>query len=135
MKRFSILSLALLLCSYVAFAQQNNPSTQDSQASNSGQNSIQGCLSKTDNGFMLTSDIGTTYQLSGSTSQLSKHVGHEVQINGTVMQSNPTSSSQMSGQMSSSQPSIDVSSVKHISKTCSANNNSQTPSSSQTYPK
>lgn len=62
---------------------------------------------------MLTDMHGKTYELTGDSSQLAEHVGHEVKITGT--ESSETASPSSSG---SREMTIEVSSIKHISKTC-----------------
>ena len=110
MKKATLAGLILLLCSAWALAQYG--SSQGSQSSSSGETSVKGCLAKSDSGYALTDKSGTTYQLTGDTSQLSAHVGHEIQIKGTKAEASAASSG------SSSQPQLQVSSMKHISETC-----------------
>src|SRR5215469_4755802 len=45
---------------------------------------VKGCLSGSDGNYTLTDNSGTAYQLSGDTSKLSSHVGHEIQVTGTT---------------------------------------------------
>ncbi|MGZ4826320.1 MAG: DUF5818 domain-containing protein, partial [Terriglobales bacterium] len=87
MKKITFATLILLLCSVWVFAQQNYPSEQKSAASSSGATTVQGCLNRSDSGYTLTDKSGTTYQLTGDTSKLSAHVGHEVQIKGVKSES------------------------------------------------
>jgi hypothetical protein len=47
-------------------------------------------LSSSNGNYILTDNKGNTHQLTGETSKLSAHVGHEVQIKGT-----PTSAKQL----------------------------------------
>lgn len=65
---------------------------------------------------MLTAKDGMMYQLSGDTATLKEHVGHEVKITGTLTSNNSGMSN--GSAMSNGSHMIDVSSVKHISKTC-----------------
>jgi Protein of unknown function (DUF5818) len=126
MKRISVTILMLLLCSLWALAQQD--SSQSSKSGSSSQTSVKGCLSRSGSDYTLTDKSGTTFKLTGDTSKLSDHVGHEVQITGT--ENSASSSAASSTASSSSQPTIDVSSMKHISETCS----SQSKSDSQKPP-
>ncbi len=135
MKRATLLLLSFLLSGYMLIAQNSSSTSNSTQASSGDQNTVQGCLSRSDNGYTLTDKAGTKYQLAGDTSKLSEHVGHEVRITGSTMQgsasaSSASSSSSMSGGNSSGEPTIDVTNVEHISKTCSSSN-----SSSSQYPK
>lgn len=71
--------------------------------------------------FTLTDNSGTTYQLQGDTSKLSKYVGHDVQITGsTSPTSGSTAASSSSGtsQGGSQQQTLTVDKMKHISESC-----------------
>jgi hypothetical protein len=84
-----------------------------------GNTSVEGCLGGSDGNYTLTADNGTTYQLTGDTSKLSEHVGHQVKVMGTT---NAASANGSSGTMgNNSSQTLQVSSVKHISKTCKNN--------------
>jgi len=128
---FLFLSVLLLGVSW-AVAQGTSPtspstSSPDSSAQTSSQTSaggdttVEGCLSGSSGSYTLAAKDGTTYQLTGDTAKLSEHVGHEVKITGTA---NSAASSPSSGAASStagstsSEKSLQVSSVKHVSKTC-----------------
>jgi len=128
---FLFVSVLLLGVSW-AVAQGTSPtspstSSPDSSAQTSSQTSaggdttVEGCLSGSSGSYTLAAKDGTTYQLTGDTAKLSEHVGHEVKITGTA---NSAASSPSSGAASSSagstssEKSLQVSSVKHVSKTC-----------------
>jgi len=132
---FLFLSVLLLGVSW-AVAQgtspsQSSPSTSSSdssaqtssQTAAGGETTVEGCLSGSSGSYTLAAKDGTTYQLTGDTAKLSEHVGHEVKITGTA---NSAASSPSSGAASSSagstssEKSLQVSSVKHVSKTCQA---------------
>lgn len=103
--------------------------TQTTQTSSDSGNSIEGCLNGSAGNWTLTDQSGKTYQLSGDTSKLSDHVGHQVRIMGTDNSSSasssgstgssPSSSATGAGASSGSQPTFTVSKVKMISSTCS----------------
>jgi len=105
---------------------------QSASSSSAGETKVEGCLSGSNGSYTLASKGGTTYQLSGDTSKLTEHVGHEVQITGrtqSASSSSPSSSSgtgaASSGQTGAgSQPTLSVSSVKHISSSCSSSGTS-----------
>lgn len=137
MRKLLTLTFLMLACGLWAFAQQSYPSqsnqSNQSQTSNSNQTSIQGCLSGSSGNYTLTADSGTKYQLSGDTSKLSDHVGHEVEITGTTTSSTASNSGASSSNVgssssntsgSSSAPTLDVTKVKHISTTCSSSSGS-----------
>ena len=141
-KLFLLISVLLLGLSW-AVAQNTTPGSQgssgstgstqsgqssDSSMGNSGQSSrtgaggqvtVEGCLSGSSGNFTLTDKNGTAYQLTGDTAKLSEHVGHEVKVTGSsgsagtgASGSTETSASGSAGQ------SLQVTSVKHVSKTC-----------------
>ena len=75
---------------------------------------VEGCLSGSNGNFTLTDKNGMAYQLTGDSSTLSEHVGHEVKVTGMSSSSASGSSASTGG----SGQTLQVSSVKHISKTC-----------------
>ena len=83
-----------------------------------GAKTVQGCLQASDGNYILTADSGTIYQLTGNTSELSAHVGHEVEISGKSSGSSATGSASESAAGVSQQATLDVKSMKHIAKTC-----------------
>jgi hypothetical protein len=104
--------------------------TQTTETS-SGNNSIEGCLSGSAGNWTLTDQSGKTYQLSGDTSKLSDHVGHQIRVTGTENNSSASSSGSMgtspsssgssatgAGSSSGSQPMFTVKKVKMISSSC-----------------
>jgi Protein of unknown function (DUF5818) len=103
----------LLLASLWATAQD---SAHGSRTSAAGQTTVEGCLSGSSGSYMLTDQNGTMYQLSGDTAKLSEHVGHEIKVTGTSSAGGSTDSA--SGASGGAQQTLQVSSVKHISKTC-----------------
>lgn len=99
--------------------------TQQSQTATGSQKTVTGCLSQANGQYVLTSRKGMTYQLTGDSAELANHVGHEVKITGTESGAGASANagSNGMGQTSANGPSIDVSSVKHISKTCTTSGN------------
>jgi hypothetical protein len=114
-------------------------STQASSGMKSGsETSIEGCLNGSAGSYTLTSSTGSTYQLTGSTDDLSQHLNQQVRVNGTPITvsasastnpseastSTPSSSTSSSTPSSStsSQRSFTVSKVTKISDTCSTSN-------------
>ena len=141
MKHLLLLSVLLLGVTWVAAQDTSSPSqspsssgssqtgsaTSGSSQSSSGQmgsessgskQSVEGCLSGSDGKYTLTDKQGTTYQLTGDTSKLAEHVGHEVKITGSS--SGAGSASAGSSASSGGGQTLDVKSVKHVSKTCSS---------------
>jgi hypothetical protein len=115
------LLLSVLLLGVSWAVTQNTPaqttpkSYSQTTTSTGSQTSVEGCLSSSAGKYMLTDKNGKMYELTGETSKLAEHVGHEVKITGTESPAGSTAAS--SGAMSN-QSSLEVSSVKHISKTC-----------------
>jgi len=96
-------------------------SSQTGSATASGANTVEGCLSGSSGSYTLTAKDGTSYQLTGDTAKLSEHVGHEVKVTGTSSAASSNASggtaTGTAGASSSSQT-LEVSSVKHVAKTC-----------------
>ena len=127
--RYLLLFSALLLGTCWAAEQdypsQANPGQSPGQATTSAtgtETTVQGCLSSSNGNYTLTDSSGKSFQLTGDTAKLSEHIGHEVKITGTASSASTSPSggaaSGKMGQTGSSQQAIEVSSVKHISKTC-----------------
>jgi hypothetical protein len=121
MRQIFLLLSVLLLGLTWAVAQDSTGQT-GSQTSAGGEMSVQGCLSGSSGSYTLTDKHGMSYQLTGDTAKLSEHVGHEVKITGTSS-SEASSAGASSGTSSAAgstgaQKTLQVSSVKHISKTC-----------------
>jgi hypothetical protein len=113
-----LLSIALLLLgSAWLFAQSsaNNPGDSNTKTAGSAI-SVQGCLGGSDGNYTLTDGQGTTYQLTGDTSKLSAHVGHEVKVTGTAGSASAAASGGAGD--AGAQQTLRVASMKHISKTC-----------------
>ncbi len=104
--------------------------TQTTQTSSDSGNSIEGCLNGSAGNWTLTDQAGKTWQLSGDTSKLSDHVGHQVRLMGTDNSSSASGSSSPSssnpssagatgaGSSSGSQSTFTVNKVKMISSSC-----------------
>ena len=101
---------------------QNSPtsasSSQTGATTASGATAVEGCLSGASGNYTLTDKNGVAYQLTGDTAKLSEHVGHQVKITGTSSSAAPGGDGTAAGTTSANSPTLEVSSVKHISKTC-----------------
>ena len=108
-----LMVLGLLLCTGWLLAQEGSMGKSQGQMGKgeSGQTKIEGCLQKSDSGFTLTDSSGKMYDLQGDTAKLTEHVGHEVMITGTTSSASSMSTTQ-------SEPVLQVTGLKHISKTC-----------------
>ncbi len=109
-----------------------------SSASSSGSTTVDGCLAGSAGNYTLKDKAtGTTYTLSGPTSALAAHVGHELQVTGTTSGSSAASSSGSASSSASSPSSstsstpssasgaggsqtLNVTSAKMVSSSCSA---------------
>ena len=85
---------------------------------NAGGDWVEGCLGGSDGNYTLTDQSGTSYRLTGDTAKLSEHIGHQVKVSGTKSSATATGSSDTMGQTGGSQQAIQVTSVKHVAKTC-----------------
>jgi len=134
MRHLLLISVLLLGASWaVAQSDSTNAQSPAAQTSTRGQNdavpassggntSVQGCLTRSNGQFTLTGDDGSAYLLSGDAVTLSHHVGHEIKVTGSMSSSTdamqPQGGGNQSGYMGTSKRKLEVTSVKHISKTC-----------------
>jgi hypothetical protein len=102
MRECILLVFVLLLSSAWMMAQYGDQSSgsqqQGTTGSNMGQsssgtmsdhagmssNTLQGCLSGTNGNYTLTDSAGNTYQLMGDSAELSKHVGQQINVTGSM---------------------------------------------------
>jgi len=119
--------LAVLLLAAVWGVAQDYPSqtnsTQATPVNAGGEQSVQGCLSGADGNYTLMVKNGTSFKLAGDTAKLAEHIGHEIKVTGTMSSAstspNTDTSAGAAGQSTrSSGGEIQVTSVKHIAKTC-----------------
>ena len=107
--------IALGLCAYA----QNSPS-QSAKGASTNRTTVQGCLTRSAEGFTLTDNSGTAYQLAGDTTKLTDHVGHQVEITGTTAVSGEAPGAASAATKDIAPARIEVSNVKHIASTCSS---------------
>lgn len=96
-------------------AQQPDTSSQSSSASAS---TVEGCVGGSAGNFTLTDASGKTYQLSGDTSKLADHVGHQVRITGDEGAGASGAASGASSGAAGGSNTINVKKVKMISSSC-----------------
>jgi hypothetical protein len=121
MRRTLLLS-SLLLGALWLVAQTYPDQTQaPDRGTKTGNNqmTVEGCLSESNGNYTLTDSTGNVYQLVGG-SKLSEHVGHTVKVTGTNPSHVPSSSSANTGAAPSAPPTLTVTSVKHVSSSCSS---------------
>jgi len=109
-----LLALCVLLLG-VSWATAQNSTPKSSTSAGGGTKTVEGCLSSTGGQYTLTDQQGKTFQLSGDTSKLAEHVGHEVKITGTESSGSASSTATGAGETGMM---LEVSSIKHVSKTC-----------------
>ncbi len=124
MKRLALIS-ALLAFALCALA-QDYPA-QSGKGSSTNETKVQGCLSRSNGGYILTDKSGAAYQLAGDTSKLTDHVGREVEIKGTRTVSREASGAAASEAKEAAPARIDVTAVKQISSTCTSSSDSGKP--------
>lgn len=96
-------------------------SGQTSRTGAGGEMTVEGCLSGSSGNFTLTDKKGMSYQLTGDTAKLSEHVGHEVKVTGTTSSAGAAGAEGSTGAASGTAgagETLQVTSVKHVSKTC-----------------
>jgi hypothetical protein len=102
-------------------ASQTSASSGQTASTTAGGTTVEGCLSGSSGNYTLTDKNGVSYQLTGDSAKLSEHVGHEVKITGTASSASPNgggTSTGTTGTANGGSQTLEVSSVKHISKTC-----------------
>ena len=113
-----LLAVSVLLLGTTWADAQSYPS-QSKSANTGSQTTVEGCLSGSAGSYMLTDKNGNSFELTGDTAKLSEHVGHEMKITGTESAAS-TNSGASNSTMGQAQKTIDVTSFKHVSKTCQA---------------
>ena len=143
MKKACVVVTVVLLALGAAWAQQQTQPQQPAQAqpqpmdsnintpaSAGGQVTLQGCLSGGMGNYALRSSDGMTYQLQGSEDQFKEHVGNTVAVTGTLGPANTAANNSKatesnanaassSGAAGEQQRTLNVSSLQHISASCS----------------
>lgn len=109
------LAVALLSATALLAAQQDSQQGSTPTDRPLSQQTVQGCLQGADHQFTLTDSSGATYQLEGDSAKLTKHVGHEIQVSGTIGKSAASSSA---SPPKDSPQTIQVVDVKHLSSSC-----------------
>jgi hypothetical protein len=118
-----LIFLSVLLSAVWAVAQNYPSQTGQTTSTDSGDRTVQGCLSNSGGNYTLTDHEGNSYKLSGEASTLSEHLGHEVEITGTLasVPESPgasTAAGSAAGPKGGSAVVINVTTVKHISESC-----------------
>jgi hypothetical protein len=124
MRRTLLLSSLLLGALWLAAQTYPDQTQAPDRGTKTGNNqmTVEGCLSESNGNYTLTDSTGNVYRLVGG-SKLSEHVGHTVKVTGTNPSHIPSSSSASSanaGATPSAPPTLTVTSVKHVSSSCSS---------------
>jgi hypothetical protein len=121
------LVLLLLCVGTLAAAQSANSSQSDSASQHpskktKGEVTVRGCLGRSQTDYILTQpEQGNSYELERSRKlRLGPYLGQEVEVTGTESPSMSTSSDFLARAGSASPVTIRVTSIKTISKRCSA---------------
>ncbi len=95
---------------------------QDTMGKSSGAagTTIQGCLSTASAHYYLTDSSGKRYFLSGYANKLKDHVGHTVNITGTLGVKTTDTTAQGSESTAKEMPVFKVKSIQHVADTCKA---------------
>src|SRR5215471_17954747 len=115
-KIFMILSIMLLGLTWAIAQDQTGAASSQAGQSASSQKTVEGCLSGSNGNFTLTDKNGMSYELTGDTAKLTEHVGHEVKVTG--MTGSSGAGAETAGGSAGSGQSLQVSSIKHVSKSC-----------------
>jgi hypothetical protein len=115
MRHLVLFSVLLLGTSWAA---AQSYSSQGKTGNAGSQETVKGCLSSTGGTYTLTDKSGKSFQLAGDTAKLTEHVGHEIKVTGNVSSASASSSDATTGQTGAGQPTLEVSSFKHIAKSC-----------------
>ena len=104
---------------------QTGPGGGQAMQPPAAENSIEGCLGGSAGSLTLTDSAGTTYQLQlpegANSSALSRHVGEEIRVSGTM-----TAPGRAAGSAPGGQPTINVAQMYKIGNTCGTNSQSPT---------
>jgi hypothetical protein len=121
MRRTVLLSSLLLGALWLAAQTYPDQTQAPDRGTKTGNNqmTVEGCLSESNGNYTLTDSTGNVYQLVGG-SKMSEHVGHTVKVTGTNPSHVPSSSSANADATPSAPPTLTVTSVKHVSSSCSS---------------
>jgi hypothetical protein len=117
----SKLFFAVLLASSFLMAQDSSTMSRDSSKASNGQETIRGCVSRSNGDYILMKeDPAVTYELQATGKvKLSRFLGQRVEVVGTTSPSMGTSSDS-SARVSPSSVTLTVASIKTLAKECSS---------------
>lgn len=111
----SLFLASLLLSATTLLAQQDSQAGSNPTDRPLSQQTVQGCLQRAGSNFTLTDGTRTAYELEGDSAKLREHVGHEIQVAGTIGKS---AASDSSSPPKDSPSTIQVVDVRHLSSSC-----------------
>ncbi len=112
-------AVAILVCTAGLQAQSAQTSdTPSAESKGSGGDTLKGCLSASDNQFILTEDDGATHQLSGAAGKLGRQVGREVELTGKPGIRSVDTTLVSGASTIIEKPVFEVKTVKRIADTC-----------------
>ncbi len=127
MQRTKLLfGISVLLLSMAAWAQSDSTQQNTGASATSNPITVRGCVTGSAGTYVLVADQqGKPYMLQGGNTNLDKMIRHEVEVTGQLVNETGTDRSQTSSsdETSRTQPrgaTLQVSSVREISDTCSA---------------
>jgi hypothetical protein len=114
------LFFALLLSSGILLAQDNNTMSSDTSKASKGQETIQGCVSRSSGDYILIKqDPGMTYELQSTRKiKLHRYLGQRVEVIGTESPSMSTSSDALARTGAPASVTLTITSIKTIDKEC-----------------
>jgi hypothetical protein len=116
-----ILALLLLSASFVV-AQDNKPADSQNSAADKNSITVQGCISRLSGDYILMKqDPAVTYELQATGKiRLRNYLGQRVEVTGVRFPTMSTSSDVLTKTGSAAPVTINIKSIKAISKECSA---------------
>jgi len=118
-----LLALLMLSSGFLLAQSGNAPATDQSNAQAAkGQVTVRGCVDRERGDYiLLQQDPAATWELQGTGKiKVSKYFGQQVEVTGRQVTSLPTSSDSLTNSSAPSPVTIMVSSVKVLSKSCTA---------------
>jgi hypothetical protein len=114
------LFFALLLSSGILLAQNNSTVNPDTSRASKGQETIQGCVSRSSGDYILIKqDPGVTYELQAAGKiKLHRYLGQRVEVIGTESPSMSTSSDALARTGAPASVTLTITSIKTIDKEC-----------------
>jgi hypothetical protein len=113
---------ALLLSSGLLLAQDNKTMSPDTSKASKGQETIQGCVSRSSGDYILIKqDPGMTYELqTAGKIKLRRYLGQKVEVIGTESPSMSTSSDALARTGAPASVTLTITSIKTLDRECSS---------------